>query len=224
MIDIYESFENLEEVKKQTILNAGFKVFTEHGYSKTSVEQIIKEAGISKGSLFYYFGSKKNFYLYLYEYCGEKMAQEVDKRDADGEISYLKTTDFFERLSAIQMLKMKLSEVYPHMYSFMKRAVLEASPEIHGETLAINQRIIKERTVDFYKNLDYSKFKDGVDPHMVLQLLVWCSEGCLSQFLMKQALMKPPRNQEDIDFQEIYSNYSSYVELLRNNFYKAEYL
>ena len=77
-MDIYESFENLNESKKQTILNAGFRIFGEYGYDKASIEAIVREAGISKGSLFYYFGSKKNFFLYLYEYSATIMKQLVD--------------------------------------------------------------------------------------------------------------------------------------------------
>lgn len=223
MIPIYESFENLEESKKQIIIDAGFKVFGEDGFKKASVEQIVAEAGISKGSLFYYFGSKKNYYLYLYEYCTHKMKQLIDDPGDDGLPAYLNKTDFFERLEHVQMLKRICAMKYPHMFTFMKRTITETSPEVRSEIQAYNQLITKERTTDFYYNLDHDKFKEGIDPRMVLQLLTWVSEGCANMVIMKQK-QSPASEQLSYDFDEIISIYQTYVKLLRDNFYKEEYL
>ena len=223
VIMIYDSFENLDDVKKQAIINAGFKSFGENGYKKTSVEQIVKEAGISKGSLFYYFQSKKNFYMYLFDYCASQMERRIDVPGEDGIPTYMQKTDFFERLREIQLLKAKFSKDYPHVYSFMKSVIFEASPVVHGEIQNISNNIIKERTMEFYYNLDTYKFKDGIDPKMVLQLLTWCSEGCANQLLIKQK-RRSSHNQTEDDFKEIIGVYNTYVELLRTNFYKEEYL
>ncbi|HKL80122.1 MAG TPA: TetR/AcrR family transcriptional regulator, partial [Mobilitalea sp.] len=198
-------------------------VFGECGYKKASVEQIIKEAGISKGSLFYYFESKKNFYLYLYEYCAAQMKQMIDVPSDDGLPAYIQITDFFERLRAVQLLKSKYTKEYPHAYLFMKNILTETSPVVHNEVKELIQTIIKERTVDFYYNLDEYKFKEGIDPKMVLQLLTWCSEGCANTIMIKHKA-KHPSDQASYDFQEIVTIYNSYVELLRKNFYKEEYL
>lgn len=62
-----EAFTNLSAEKRQRILDKGVEIFTKYSYGEASTNQITKELGISKGSLFYYFGSKKDFYLYLLE-------------------------------------------------------------------------------------------------------------------------------------------------------------
>jgi AcrR family transcriptional regulator len=219
----YESFEKLEEAKKQSIINAGFKVFGENGFKKASVEEIIKDANISKGSLFYYFESKKNFYIYLYEYSGQQMEQLIDSPGEDGRPSYMKYTDFFERLNAIQLLKMKHSVEFPYMYDFMKKSIFETEPQIKGRITKINQKYIVERAMLFFQGLDYSKFKDGIDPKMVIQLITWCSEGCANQVMIKNKL-NPAAADTVPDFNEIIEMYNSYVRLIRNNFYKEEYL
>ncbi len=219
----YESFENLEEAKKQKIINAGFEVFAEHGYAKASVDEIIKAADISKGSLFYYFESKKNFYLYLYHYCGEQMERLVDSPGEDGRPSYMQYTDFFERLSCIQELKAKHTADYPHMYNFMKKVVFDTSPAIRGEISKVNAKYTKERALAFFQGLDYSKFKEGIDPMMVIQLLTWISEGCANTVAMKSKLTGDT-NRNDMDFSDILVMYQAYVDMLRKNFYKDEYL
>lgn len=223
MINIYDSFENLDEKKRQAIINAGFKVFGESGYRKASMEEIAGEAGISKGSLFYYFKSKKNFYMYLYEYSAAGMKLMIDNSGDDGNPSYLKKTDFFERLEYIRNKKSKYSMSYPMVFRFMKSVVFEECPAVLNDIAKYNRSVIAERTEDFYRNLDTYKFKDNVDIRMVLQLLTWCGEGCANQTLYKQRLMNVNAAKEE-NFKEMITLYNSYVELIRKHFYKEEFL
>ena len=198
-------------------------MFAEHGYAKASVDEIIKEAEISKGSLFYYFQSKKNFYLYLYEYSGNQLEKLVDTPGPDGRPLYMQYTDFFERLKAIQLLKMEHSLVYPHMSNYMKRAVFDTAPVIREKISEINNKYTKERAMLFFQGLDYSKFKEGVDPMMVIQLLTWTSEGCANQ-VMQRGLLSDEAMKPEPDFNEVTQLYFAYVELFRKNFYRDEYV
>lgn len=223
MITIYESFEKLEEAKKLNIINAGFKIFAEDGYKKAAVDDIILEAKISKGSLFYYFGSKKNFFLYLYAYCGDQMKKLIDNPTSNELPKYMQNTDFFDRIKEIQKIKIKLEVSYPHMYKFMKRAAFETDPAVKNEISKYNQKVTLERATDFFHNLDLSKFKDDVDPKMVMQLVIWCTEGIANLFLMKEK-MKPEDQRGIPDFKDMVGLYESYMDLLRNNFYKEDYL
>ncbi|MDD3656837.1 MAG: TetR/AcrR family transcriptional regulator, partial [Atribacterota bacterium] len=59
MAIIYSQFHSLESEKQERIINAALKEFARNGYGKASTNEIIKQAGISKGSLFNYFNNKK---------------------------------------------------------------------------------------------------------------------------------------------------------------------
>lgn len=48
------------EVRRQEIIQAAQSLFVREGYRKTSVEAIIKEAGIAKGTFYYYFKAKQD--------------------------------------------------------------------------------------------------------------------------------------------------------------------
>ena len=223
VIDIYDSFENLNEAKKQAILNAGFKIFGDYGYTKASIEDIVNEAGISKGSLFYYFGSKKNYFLYLYEYAASIMKQQVDGPCENGTPKYMEKTDFFDRLEDVKERKMKLTILHPYMSNYIKKAPFEKSKDVYKDIQLINQRLSNERIVDFLDNLDLYKFKDGVNPYMVLQLIFWCSEGIVNQIQIKN-LMTPNKKHDDPDYNEVIQLYDQYIAMIRENFYKDEYL
>ncbi|MFC1541658.1 TetR/AcrR family transcriptional regulator [Candidatus Latescibacterota bacterium] len=56
-------FENLDPERRQSILDAAQKEFIKNGYETASLNTIIVEAGISKGSLYYYFEDKTDLYL-----------------------------------------------------------------------------------------------------------------------------------------------------------------
>lgn len=62
-----KSFEKREE-----LINAALIEFGEKGYDKASLNNILKEAGISKGTFYYHFENKEDLYLYLIELLIEK--------------------------------------------------------------------------------------------------------------------------------------------------------
>ncbi|WP_298473246.1 TetR/AcrR family transcriptional regulator [uncultured Maribacter sp.] len=51
------------DIKSNAILNIGMEVIWSKGYNATSVNDIVKAAGIPKGSFYFYFDSKEDFVL-----------------------------------------------------------------------------------------------------------------------------------------------------------------
>lgn len=219
VISLYDRFEKLEEDKKIKIINAGLSIFGENGYTKASIDKIVELADISKGSLFYYFESKKNYFVFLYAYCAKKMEQLA----IENETNFMAYTDFFERLKKIEYIKTDLTVKYPYMYSFLMKAYGVTAPAVQKEIQKINLQYTDKEALKFYENLDYSKFKDDINPQMVIQLVIWCSEGCMNQLLMKRK-MNPDSAVSAEELTEIFQVFDSYMELLQKNFYKEEYL
>lgn len=68
---------------KNQIMEAAWELFLEKGYEKTTVNDIIKKAGTSKGGFYYYFKAKEELLNFLYtifdrEY--EKFYRNMDKK------------------------------------------------------------------------------------------------------------------------------------------------
>jgi AcrR family transcriptional regulator len=53
--------------KKKLILDAAETLFHKYGYSKTSLDDIAKEAGLGKGTIYYYFESKEEIFIAVVE-------------------------------------------------------------------------------------------------------------------------------------------------------------
>ena len=67
-----ETFKNLPEEKRQMIEKVSISEFAAFGYDKASINRIVEQCKIAKGSFYQYFDDKKDLFLYLVERVGEK--------------------------------------------------------------------------------------------------------------------------------------------------------
>nr|AGF93390.1 transcriptional regulator, TetR family [uncultured organism] len=69
---------------KQDIIDVAVDLFAEHGYHGTSMNMIAREAGVSKGGLYWYFCSKKDLYSSIIEMPFKdyiKFIKKVEKKE-----------------------------------------------------------------------------------------------------------------------------------------------
>ena len=168
-----EKFFSLPKEKQQSVLNAGYRVFSRNTYKKSPVSEIASEAGISKSLLFYYFQNKKELYLFLWETC-MRITIEYLKKYGCGE-----TEDFFEAMYRGLRAKIHLMEEYPDMGNFAVKVYYEKDPEISPEiqkTIVPFASLSSNTTV---KKLDPDQFIPGLDLEMMYKDMFWASEGYL---------------------------------------------
>jgi AcrR family transcriptional regulator len=72
-----ETFNKLAEDKRNIIIKSGIYEFSRKSFSEASTDVITRDCGISKGILFHYFGSKKEFYIYCLEQALERLMTEL---------------------------------------------------------------------------------------------------------------------------------------------------
>ena len=73
-----EKFWDLNKTKQNSMINGALKVFSRDGFRHASTDEIVAEAGISKGLLFHYFCSKSGIYEFLAEYSARFALVELD--------------------------------------------------------------------------------------------------------------------------------------------------
>lgn len=61
-----------EEIRREEILEAALKCFSKRGYHDTRMDDIIKESGLSKGAIYWYFKGKRDIFIFLIEQHLEK--------------------------------------------------------------------------------------------------------------------------------------------------------
>ena len=54
-----------KEKRREQIKEVALKLFIENGYSKTTMDEIVQEVGISKGGMYHHFSNKEEIFLEL---------------------------------------------------------------------------------------------------------------------------------------------------------------
>ncbi|HGI3868892.1 TPA: TetR/AcrR family transcriptional regulator [Streptococcus agalactiae] len=206
---IYSKFNNLKPEKQKQIINAAIKEFVRNGFEKASTNEIVKRANISKGSLFNYFNSKKDLYLYLIEYSSKAIVNLNEEID-------LSETDLFKRIERVALQKFYVQQKYPQAFEFLASTKQEESVEVRD---IIKQRlnpIYNQAINKLYKDIDYSKFREGVDIEKAIEILNW------TMFGVGEKGLKELFTFDDIGrFGEKYlEEWNVYAELLKYSFYK----
>lgn len=76
-------FNNLDSRRQEAILAAAGDEFAAHGYGGASLNRIIEAAGISKGSLYYYFDDKADLFASVIEEVVRRVLADAGGLDLD---------------------------------------------------------------------------------------------------------------------------------------------
>ena len=194
-----EKFFDLKKDKQDRIINAALKVFAQNGYKHCSTDDIVHEAGISKGLLFHYFGSKMNLYEFLYDYCVKFLSMELKGCISTSE------NDYFNLMQGTETAKKNVLRSYPYMQAFIDRSMSE-----DDEDAIDNTSNLREELQAIYDGIlgqvDPGKFRKEADPAQVHTML----QAALGSIMADQ-LQSPAFNPD-----HYYSEGMKYINMLRN--------
>ena len=149
---IQERKQRERERRRQQIIVAAKRVFSEKGYSKSTMEDIAREAELSPGTLYLYFKNKDELYaslsLRILQYLNIRL--EDVKREKDVEprkrIAAIKEALYdvyqFDPMILINMFHLQSSETLKNLSS----PLLENITELSRNSLTILAAIFKDDT------------------------------------------------------------------------------
>lgn len=208
-----EKFQQQNRIKQNSIIMAGVEEFSQKSYSDASTDVIVQNSGISKGLLFHYFGSKKDFYLYCLSQSLEKLMEQTDKAKGN----------FYEILFSVMNQKLQLCARYPAETRFVNMASRESALEVaagkaeifmkyaaqtHKASATIMNQALATLSI---KVQDYDKAKEG---------LLLYSNAVISKYLLAY------QNTPDEFFknaQRMQLEIKTYIDLMLYGIVKEEY-
>lgn len=207
---MFEKFLSLEPEKQERMLNAAMKEFAQRGFKNASTNEIVTEAGISKGLLFHYFHNKKELYLFVYGYVLDLLVREFfDKID-------LNETDLLARLQHYSQLKVEIIQKHPEMFSFALSAVREEAPEVKPELESRNQAVLADNQARLFEGIDHSLFKEDIDIPKAIHVILWTLEGISAREKAKVAASAL----DSAYYDQILEEMDAYLALFKQAFYK----
>jgi TetR/AcrR family transcriptional regulator len=206
-----DKFLKLNPEKKKRILEAAYNEFSRNTYDNASTNRIVKEAGIGKGMLFFYFNSKKDLYIYLVEEGIEYIKREyVDKIDEN-------ETDFLEKWKIISRVKFEAYKKRPYIFNFMANVYLNSDMEGLPENL---KRRIKEISGvgygKLFRNIDTSLFRSDFTEEKVIRYI----KLMISGYEMELTERLKGTNFNEMDVQPLWDEFYEYIDDLKTIFYK----
>ncbi len=196
-------FFDLKKEKQDRMINGALKVFAMQGYRHASTDEIVKEADISKGLLFHYFGSKIGLYTFIYDYSVKFVTLELRAC-----IDPL-TSDLFDLMKQMEQAKMHVMKAYPYMQQFLNRAMYE---NVSEALLAVEEKrnIWMEACENWYQQVDLSLLPFGVDGIKLRKMLELTIKGLMLERL------------EDHSFQPemLYAEICDYLDMMKRIVYR----
>ncbi len=209
---MYENFTRIPAEDQKRILDACLEEFAQHGYVQASTNAIVKKAVIPKGTLFYFFGSKKDLYLYLLDRAIEKYTEQT------AESSTTLPDDLFERLLHNGRVRMQFVIREPLLYQFFYSAFVNAAPEIRKEIESRTPAYASGSMQVLLKDLDLTQFKEGIDVQKAIQLVFLVLEGIFTRYLPQLTRMNAADSLQLIN--RITDEVKENFDLLKRGLYK----
>lgn len=209
MNDSDGNLDKLENRRKEAVFDAALDAFGRKGYRHARTDEIAHDAGMSKGLLFYYFGTKQALYLKTAEWLTARVESIVLDED------FWRIDDFFELMLYLTRACRTVVEKFPAAVNFSLGLFY---PEHRDASRGLADWFSRQTDamLDRYLvNVRLDKFRDDVDPRHVMDMLVWLADGWLHQ--------RRSRGQR-IDLAAMAQEMEAWCEMLRTWSYKEEYL
>lgn len=143
---------------RERLIDAARHCFVQQEYSKVSIRNIAKGAGVDAGLIRYYFGSKDKLFSAMLNETTQPIFQEFKQ---------LKKADNFDGLTGVMHRYYQVMQKYPDFPLLVFR--LASLPEDNSEHQLIKSNIFRKIESDISSYISGQDFlRDGVNPGLAL--------------------------------------------------------
>jgi len=169
------TFAKLPPEKQERILDVAIDEFSRWGYDKSSINRMVDRLGIAKGSIFQYFGSKKNLYFHIFSHGVRlvKRSLKAVKAETDRE-------EFFVRLAKSLQAGIHFIQRYPRIYQIYLKMLFQEDFSYRADLL----RTIRLFSMDYLRpiitqGMERGELREDLDPEVAAFFL----DAVLDRFL-----------------------------------------
>jgi len=196
-----QTFHNLPEEKRETIMNAAVEEFAEYGLENASTNRIVKNSGIAKGSFYQYFEDKQDIFMYMLDVI-EKKELEFFKNERPSD----RNMDTFHYFRWMVKKGMEFGLAHPRMIQAAWRVLL-GEGFYYGSHLADYR---KKTTQALTAMIKQAIERGEVDPSVDVPLAVMIMEtwsNAITNYVLNEGMkqkdvlkwMRSAKTQEKID-------------------------
>lgn len=173
-----ETFLNLPDDKRRQLIDIAMNEFATKPYEQASISNIVKQAGIAKGSIYQYFENKQDLYLHLIDVVTQEKLKFIQKN-----MPPLATTDFFDTYKQQMLVGARFNLSYPLGMNLLANMV--KSP-LSNETHAKMQQVADDYLVNLVRQQQAKgAVRDDISPEIIAYFYKAIANG-LADYLAAQ--------------------------------------
>lgn len=190
--------------RKQELLDAALTEFIEYSYGEASLNNIIKNAGISKGTFYYHFADKQALYLSLIQGTVDAKMEFLERRLKD----YVHDDDMniFETLKLQARFGIEFAIEKPKYYLLGMMFLKEKGNKIYDAVMAM----LDNTTESYYdslieKAMSRGDLREGLSPAYIKRMLTYLLYHYDEIFDIKR---------EELDFDQMIANFNQLIDFI----------
>lgn len=202
------AFFNINESKREIIINACIDEFASNGYEKSSTDRIVQAAGISKGGLYEYITSKEELFIFITEHTYSELYGFI-RNGLKNETEEL-PGDILERFRLVSSIAIDFYIKNPEYVRFI------------SNTHRINDKALEDKIKKIFMKqflIVFGSIREDTllyDREKLIDLLIWMLAKTRDDFL--HALKK---NKNVKKLKATYnSNWDFYLSVLKTGIYR----
>ena len=205
----YAHFLKLDDEKRERILAAAYGEFLANSYSEASTNTITKNASISKGLLFHYFGSKEGLYKFLLNESARQIAGAAlpDLPSQSG--------DVFALVKTMIQLKITVCIQFPRETNFLIAAWAANLPESLSKERKSMFGMSRHYLDNIVGLLDSRLLRDGVDKNVAAEIITWVWEKYTDKLLANGTITTTTES-----WNRVAEDMEKYMDVLRCGLYR----
>ncbi len=196
-----QTFLNLPEEKRQAVVRAAIDEFADYGFEASSVNRIVANSGISKGSFYQYFEDKMDLFRYLMDILAkEKMEFFKGKHPPSPNL------DTFEYFRWMIKTGMEFNSTHPRLAQAVSRVLM-----VEGMYYGKNFDEYRQMTLDalsamIQRAIENGEMDSSVDVELAVMIMdTW--SNAISAYIIKEGMkrkdvmkwLRSAKTQETID-------------------------
>lgn len=191
--------------KKAELLEAALNEFSSRKYEDASLNNILRDAGISKGTFYYHFKDKQELYIYLLKSAVKTKWEFINNNIKSTFLS--ETNDIFDMFKKQAKIAAEFASIYPKYHDLSKFFVKEKDKEIYN----IAKNVLTEGNVNPLNEIIESSIKSGnLRNDLPKEFIIKIINHLFAHF------EDVFNSEEDMDIENILINLDCYVDFMKN--------
>lgn len=175
------------EATRAALLDAAEQVFLERGVSSTTLEQIARRAGVTRGAIYWHFKDKTDLFSAMLDRVQLPFAEFADRyRQRDGGEDPLGTLQSICRLA---LARLEESETYRNVYDILLNRCEFATDlnPVYERQLRIQNENLYAAQSDFERAGELGQLRPSVEPRIAATALFALMHGLYVSWLWQPA-------------------------------------